>query len=121
MTLPAPPPYGVSSTWPARSGVLSRRSIARSSSPPSSAFRTWPRSANQSNQRGNSVKTSIFTSRTPRSASRSIDDGDQDPSPVAPRRGADDRPQGVHRATVSPDHLPDVLLGDAQLVHDRSV
>src|SRR5512132_996174 len=58
--MPAPPPYGVSSTWPALSGVVARRSTASSTWPSVSALRTCRCSRNQSNQPGNSVKMSMF-------------------------------------------------------------
>src|SRR5215204_1692037 len=60
MTMPAPPPYGVSSTWPAVSGVEARRSTKPSWCPSASAFRTWRCWVNHSNQPGKSVTTSIF-------------------------------------------------------------
>src|SRR3954465_8833674 len=57
-TIPAPPPNGVSSTDPPDSGVVARGSTQSRVWPSASAFATcrWPR--NQSNQPGNSVKTS---------------------------------------------------------------
>src|ERR1044071_8027118 len=57
-TIPAPPPNGVSSTAPPDSGVVARGSTHSSECPSARAFATcrWPR--NQSNQPGNSVKTS---------------------------------------------------------------
>src|SRR3954462_15220817 len=58
--MPAPPPYGVSSTCPALSGVVARRSTASTAWPSSSALRTWRCSRNQPNQPGNSVNMSIF-------------------------------------------------------------
>src|SRR5512132_3626485 len=58
--MPAPPPYGVSSTWPALSGVVARRSTASSAWPSASALRTCRCSRNQSNQPGNSVNMSMF-------------------------------------------------------------
>src|SRR5215212_364999 len=58
--MPAPPPYGVSSTWPAFRGVVARRSIASSAWPSPSALRTCRCSRNQSNHPGNSVNMSIF-------------------------------------------------------------
>src|SRR3954451_500397 len=57
-TIPAPPPNGVSSTAAPESGVVARGSMHSSECPSASALATcrWPR--NQSNQPGNSVKTS---------------------------------------------------------------
>src|SRR4051794_23726409 len=59
MTMPAPPPYGVSSTCPPVSGVPSRKSTI---SICARVLRTWRCSTNQSNQCGKSVKTSISMS-----------------------------------------------------------
>src|SRR5438046_256288 len=59
MTMPAPPPYGVSSTCPPLRGVAWRKSTISMRAP---VFRTWRCSTNQSNQCGNSVKTSISIS-----------------------------------------------------------
>src|SRR3954465_14396247 len=57
-TIPAPPPNGVSSTAPPLSGVVALGSMQSSECPSARALATcrWPR--NQSNQPGNSVKTS---------------------------------------------------------------
>src|SRR3954453_20345235 len=57
-TMPAPPPNGVSSTWPPVSGVWRRGSSVRISWPCSSALRTWRCERNQSNHSGKSVTTS---------------------------------------------------------------
>src|SRR4051794_241154 len=61
-TIPAPPPNGVSSTWPPLSGVCSRGFSARSSCPPASALATWRCERNHSNHSGNRVTTSSCTS-----------------------------------------------------------
>src|SRR3954469_11318786 len=61
-TIPAPPPNGVSSTWPPLSGVCSRGFSARRSWPPESALATWRWARNHSNHSGNSVTTSSCTS-----------------------------------------------------------
>src|SRR3954451_3569657 len=60
-TIPAPPPNGVSSTWPHFKGVDARKSKAETSWPRASAFCTWRWVMNHSNHCGNSVKTSAFT------------------------------------------------------------
>src|SRR5690242_11035560 len=60
-TIPAPPPNGVSSTWPHLSGVSWRKSIASIACPSASAFSTCRWVRNHSNHCGNSVKTSAFT------------------------------------------------------------
>src|SRR5918998_5834499 len=60
-TIPAPPPNGVSSTCPHFSGVEARKSTASTVCPSASAFSTCRWVRNQSNQCGNSVKTSAFT------------------------------------------------------------
>src|SRR6478672_9021771 len=57
-TIPAPPPNGVSSTWPPLSGVCSRGLSARTSWPPAIALATWRCERNQSNHSGKSVTTS---------------------------------------------------------------
>src|SRR3954468_23582589 len=62
-TIPAPPPNGVSSTWPHFSGVEARTSTASTACPSASAFSTWRCVRNQSNHCGNSVKTSTFTEK----------------------------------------------------------
>src|SRR3954453_12252453 len=60
-TIPAPPPNGVSSTWPHFSGVEARKSTASTECPSASAFSTWRCVRNHSNHCGNSVRTSAFT------------------------------------------------------------
>src|SRR5690349_4339687 len=60
-TIPAPPPNGVSSTWPHFSGVAERKSNASTECPSASAFCTWRWERNHSNHCGNRVKTSAFT------------------------------------------------------------
>src|SRR3954470_2386035 len=60
-TIPAPPPNGVSSTWPHFSGVEERTSTVSTEWPSASAFSTCRWVRNQSNHCGNSVKTSAFT------------------------------------------------------------
>src|SRR3954470_6921273 len=60
-TIPAPPPNGVSSTWPHFKGVDARKSKVETSWPSASAFCTWRWVMNHSNHCGNSVKTSAFT------------------------------------------------------------
>ena len=68
-TIPAPPPNGVSSTWPPLSGVWSRGLSVRSSWPPALALRTWRWVRNHSNHSGNSVTTSSCIYRSsPRNA-----------------------------------------------------
>src|SRR4051812_11504986 len=57
-TIPAPPPNGVSSTWPAPSGVVARGSTHSSLCPRASALATWRCARNQWNQAGKRVKTS---------------------------------------------------------------
>ena len=59
-TIPAPPPNGVSSTWPQFSGVVRAESTVSSVCPSASAFDTCRCSRNHSNHCGNSVKTSMF-------------------------------------------------------------
>src|SRR3954471_4352481 len=61
-TIPAPPPNGVSSTWPPLSGVWSRGFSARTSWPPAIALATWRCERNHSNHSGKSVTTSSCTS-----------------------------------------------------------
>src|SRR3954447_1408248 len=70
MTIPAPPPYGVSSTWPPDNGVPWRKSTSSICAP---VLRTWRCSTNQSNQCGNSVKTSICISE-PEEVAVDLDD-----------------------------------------------
>src|SRR3954451_4974607 len=60
-TIPAPPPNGVSSTCPHLNGVDARKSTASTEWPRLKAFSTCRWVRNQSNQCGNSVKTSAFT------------------------------------------------------------
>src|SRR4051812_27014172 len=60
-TMPAPPPNGVSSTWPHFNGVDARKSTVSTEWPRANAFSTWRWVRNQSNHCGNSVKTSAFT------------------------------------------------------------
>src|SRR3954469_3595556 len=62
-TIPAPPPNGVSSTWPHFRGVEERGSTASTEWPRARAFSTWRCVRNQSNHWGNSVKTSAFTEK----------------------------------------------------------
>src|SRR4051794_24437789 len=62
-TIPAPPPNGVSSTWPHLRGVAARKSNVSTVCPSASAFSTWRWVRNQSNQCGKSVKTSAFTEK----------------------------------------------------------
>src|SRR5829696_863286 len=71
-TIPAPPPNGVSSTAPPLSGVVARGSTHSNVLPSARTFATcrWPRY--QSNQLGNSVKTST-----------SIDEAQVDVDPAA--------------------------------------
>src|SRR4051794_16676060 len=57
-TMPAPPPNGVSSTAPPLSVVVARGSTHSSEWPSASALVTWRCPRYQSNQCGNSVKTS---------------------------------------------------------------
>src|SRR3954471_19601864 len=64
-TIPAPPPNGVSSTWPPLSGVCSGGFSARSSCPPARALATWRCERNHSNHSGKSVTTSSCTSAGP--------------------------------------------------------
>ena len=59
--MPAPPPKGVSSTWPQFNGVDARKSTVSTEWPSASAFSTCRCVRNQSNHCGNSVKTSAFT------------------------------------------------------------
>src|SRR3954447_26910275 len=59
--MPAPPPKGVSSTWPHFRGVEERKSTASTECPSASAFSTCRWVRNQSNHCGNSVKTSALT------------------------------------------------------------
>src|SRR3954468_7012072 len=54
----APPPKGVSSTWPPLRGVWSRGLKVLISWPPRAALRTWRWVWNHSNHSGNSVRTS---------------------------------------------------------------
>src|ERR1043165_7114347 len=66
--MPAPPPYGSSSTGPALSGVVSRyEKSLRSSSPPSTVA-TGRCSVSQAKACGTSVKTSSCTGERPRLA-----------------------------------------------------
>src|SRR3954451_5320970 len=60
--MPAPPPNGVSSTWPPLRGVWSRGLSVRTSCPPASALATWRWARNHSNHSGKSVTTSSCTS-----------------------------------------------------------
>src|SRR3954452_6733189 len=60
-TIPAPPPNGVSSTWPHFRGVEARKSTASTEWPSASAFSTCRWVRNHSNHCGNNVKTSAFT------------------------------------------------------------
>src|SRR5919202_1988294 len=69
-TMPAPPPNGVSSTWPPLSGVWSRGFSVRTSWPAASAFATWRWARNHSNHSGNSVTTSSCTVSRPRGRTR---------------------------------------------------
>src|SRR4051794_39164307 len=57
-TMPAPPPNGVSSTAPPLSGVVARGSTHSNVLPSASALATCRCPRDQSNQPGNSVKTS---------------------------------------------------------------
>src|SRR5579871_2350523 len=57
--MPAPPPKGVSSTWPPDSGVCSRKSTHSIREPVASTFAMWRCSRSQSNHRGNRVKMSM--------------------------------------------------------------
>src|SRR5215218_8219028 len=57
-TIPAPPPNGVSSTAPPLSGVVARGSTHSNVLPSASTLATWRCVRYQSNQPGNSVKTS---------------------------------------------------------------
>src|SRR5829696_6118022 len=57
-TMPAPPPNGVSSTAPPLSVVVARGSTQSKVLPSASALATWRWPRYQSNQLGNSVKTS---------------------------------------------------------------
>src|SRR4051794_17587643 len=60
-TMPAPPPYGVSSTTRPESVVWSRGFSVRSSWPASVALRMWRWLRNQPNHSGKSVTTSSCT------------------------------------------------------------
>src|SRR5918997_3832226 len=64
-TMPAPPPYGVSSTTLPESVVWSRGFSVRSSCPASAALRTWRCVRNHSNHSGKSVTTSSCTEEPP--------------------------------------------------------
>src|ERR1700750_2471069 len=106
-TTPAPPPNGVSSTWPPLSGLWSRGFSARISEPRSSAFATWRWERNQSNHSGNRVKTSIRTARSV------FDDLNHDATLVASRRsGLGDGAERVGDAALAADHAAEVIVGD---------
>src|SRR4051812_42585592 len=64
--MPAPPPNGVSSTWPPLSGLWSRGFSVRTSCPPASALATWRWARNHSNHSGKSVTTSSCIVSLPR-------------------------------------------------------
>src|SRR5581483_3976525 len=90
-TIPAPPPNGVSSTWPPPSGEWARMSRHSSVLPAASALRTWRWSRNHWNHSGKSVKTSISIC-----ARR---------SPLAEEGEVDLDPPCVH--VDAPDRVPD--------------
>src|SRR5204863_9897190 len=68
-TIPAPPPYGSSSTWAARSGVVSRYENSRRSSSVPRTVATGRCSVSHANACGTRVKTSSCTGRALRLAS----------------------------------------------------
>src|SRR2546423_6988633 len=67
-SIPAPPPKGVSSTWPADNGVWSRKFTYPRREPAAIALRTWRCCSNHSNHSGKSVKMSISIARSPHAA-----------------------------------------------------
>src|SRR5215208_7784050 len=98
-TIPAPPPNGVSSTCPHFNGVDARKSTASTEWPRDNAFSTCRWVRNQSNQCGNSVKTSALTEEA---------QVDVDPARL-----------DVHRADAVADHRDQQLgaVGTVDLEH----
>src|SRR3954470_12184832 len=96
ITMPAPPPYGVSSTERCRSCVQSRRSCTAISTSPDARALPVRETSSVENQSGKIVTTSIFTSRSLLVVREGCDEpgtvGHDDPAP----REIDLRDQGSH-------------------------